>query len=76
MELWEGFPPTWRTELLSAFHTFVATFVGTILFSLQVTGEVSWTKEALVALLIAAIRAGFKAVSVYILSRVLPDPKN
>ena len=74
-ELWLGLPESWRTELASAFHTFVPVFLGSLLVSFEVTGEISWTNEFLLATLIAALRAGFKAVSVAIFSRVLPDPK-
>jgi hypothetical protein len=75
-ELWSGLPESWRTELMSAFHTFVPVFVGALLLSFQTTGDISWSKEAAVAVLAAALRAGFKAVSMSIFSRTLPDPKD
>ena len=74
-ELWTGLPATWRTELMSAFHTFIPAFVGALLISFEVTGGVSWTKEAILAVLLAAFRAGFKAVSMWFFSRTLPDTK-
>lgn len=74
-ELWLGLPETWRTELMSAFHTFVPAFVGALAISFQVTGDVSWTRDAVLAALLAAVRVGFKAVSMWFFSRVLPDPK-
>lgn len=74
-ELWLGLPETWRTELASAFHTFVPAFAGAILMSPMIVGTVSWTRDALLALVLSAIRAGFKAISVWFFSRALPDPK-
>lgn len=74
-ELWFYVPETYRKEIMSAIHTFIPAFVGSLIISFQVTGEVSWTRDAIIAIIFAAARAGFKSVSVYILSRVLPDPK-
>lgn len=81
-ELWLGLPETWRTEIASAFHTFVPVFVGTLylFFQTQAGSTVPWSKEtlaaAIVAGLTAALRAGFKALSVWFFSRYLPDPKD
>jgi len=79
-EAWLGLPETWRTELSSAFHTFVPAFVASLVLFFQTTESSAWTKETLLALIIAALaaaaRAGFKALSVWVFSRVLPDPKN
>ena len=75
-ELWTGLPESWRAELMSAFHTFVPVFVGSLLLSFEMTGGVSWTKEALIAIVATALRAGFKAVSMAVFSRTLPDPKD
>lgn len=78
-ELWTGLPESWRTELMSAFHTFVPSFVAVMVVFLQSAVDVSWTREtltaAIVATTLAALRAGFKAVSMWFLSRLLPDPK-
>lgn len=74
-EAWLGLPETWRTELMSAFHTFVPAFLGVLAVSFQTTGDVSWTRDAVIAVLLAALRAGFKAVSMWFFARVLPDPK-
>lgn len=78
-EVWLGLPETWRTELASAFHTFVPIFLLAMAGFLQNASEIEWTKEAVIALVIATVSAGlravFKAVSVYMFSRVLPDPK-
>lgn len=78
-ELWLGLPETWRTQLASAFHTFGATFLGVFgAFVLSAT-DLAWTRETLIAssfaAVVAAIRAGVKAVSIAFFSRVLPDPK-
>lgn len=79
-ELWLGIPETWRTELMSAFHTFVPAFIGTLAVSISLMEGLSWTRDTLIAAvgaaLLAALRAGFKAVSMWVLTRVLPDPKN
>lgn len=74
-ELWFYVPETWRKEIMSAIHTFLAVFAGTLLLSLQSTGDVSWTNEILLGLFVSALRAGVKAVSLAVLSRLLPDPK-
>ena len=72
---WFSLPDSWRVELASAFHTFAPAFVGAILLSPVVVGEVSITRDAVAALALTAVRAGFKAVSVWFFSRTLPDPK-
>lgn len=78
-ELWLGLPESWRTEAASAFHTFIPVFVSSLIVFIQTTDNVSWSKETLWATIVAAfltaLRAGFKAVSVWIMSRTLPDPK-
>ena len=78
-ELWLGLPETWRTELMSAFHTFIPAFVATMVVFLQSAVDTSWTTEtltaALIAAVLAALRSGFKAVSMWVLTRALPDPK-
>lgn len=79
MELWTGLPESWRTELMSAFHTFIPAFLGTLAVFMYSAFDTSWTKETLVAAVIgtvlAALRAGFKAASMAVLSRFLPDHK-
>jgi hypothetical protein len=78
-ELWLGLPETWRTQIASAWHTFGATFLGVFGAFVLSALEMPWTQEALyaaaTAAFIAAIRAGFKAVSIAFFSRTLPDPK-
>jgi hypothetical protein len=78
--LWLGIPETWRTEIASAFHTFVPVFMSTFYVFIETSTEsVSTSKEALaaafIAAFLAALRAGFKALSVWLFSRYLPDPK-
>ena len=79
-ELWLGLPETWRTEFASAFHTFIPVFFVTMAGFFQSAATVEWTKEALISLIVAtfaaALRAGFKALSVWFFSRLLPDPKD
>ena len=78
-ELWEGLPNTWRTELMSAFHTFIPAFALTLYTQIQLAQGVSWTKDTILAFTVAtglaALRSGFKAVSMWVLSRLLPDPR-
>lgn len=78
-ELWLGLPESWRTELASAWHTFIPAFIGSLVLFVQTQEGTEWTRETLwaagIAALAAALRAGFKALSVYVFSRVLPDPK-
>lgn len=80
-ELWLGLPETWRTEIASAWHTFIPVFFSTLYLFYETHSNtgVTWTKEtlaaAIIAGLLAGLRAGFKAVSVWFFSRYLPDPK-
>lgn len=71
-----GLPLIWRTHLVSAFHTFVPAFAAVMFVVFETTGEIMWTREALMALFISALRAGFKAVSMTVFARTLPDPKD
>jgi len=79
-ELWLGLPETWRTELASAFHTFVPAFVSTLALFIQAGQGMTWSRETVIAFIVgaflAAVRAGFKAVSVWFFARILPDPKD
>lgn len=79
-ELYLGLPETFRTELMSAFHTIIPVFFGTLAVFFQSASEIPWTKEAVIALIVAsltaAFRAVFKALSMWIFTRILPDPKN
>ena len=75
-EVWLGIPETWRTEAMSAFHTFVPVFVLSLITSIEVTDDAAWTWSVAAAILSAAARAGFKVLSMYFLTRLLPDPKN
>jgi len=78
--LWLGLPETWRTEIASAFHTFIPAFMATLYLFIQAQpANAEWTTDTLIALIVgafmAALRAGFKALSVWFFSRFLPDPK-
>jgi hypothetical protein len=57
-EMWLKLPLTYRKEIVSIIHTFLGVF-GSI-FVLGIA-EIPWTHEAIIALLIAGIRAGIKA---------------
>lgn len=78
-KLWLGLPETWRTQLASAFHTFGATFIAVFGAFVLSAWEMPWSRETLMAAafaaLVAAVRAGFKAVSIAFFSRTMPDPK-
>lgn len=75
-ELWLRIPETWRGEIISAFHTFVPAFVGSLALSFEVT-QGDWTKETLISLVLSglftALRAGFKAVSIRVFGKLLPN---
>jgi len=75
-EAWLGLPESWRTNLASAWHTFIPAFIGAILLSPLIVGDGSITLDAAAALVLTAVRAGFKAISVWFFSRTLPDPKD
>lgn len=66
--------------MMSAFHTFVPAFAATMVVFFQSAVDTTWTRETLtaatIAAVLAALRSGFKAVSMYIFSRTLPDPKD
>lgn len=79
-DLWLGLPETWRTQLASAFHTFVPAFVIAFAMSLFTAQDFSWSVFTLAGIISAAAdtgaRAGFKALSSWFFIRVLPDPKD
>ena len=58
--LWSKVPEAWRKEATSFAHTFIGTLVVTVGFQIN-AGQISWTKEALVALAVAALRSAWKA---------------
>lgn len=70
---WLSFPESWRVQLASAFHTFVPAFIGSVLISFQVTGGTRITTDIALSILLAATRAGFKAVSVWFFSTFSKD---
>lgn len=72
-QFWMSLPETWRTQIASAFHTFVPAFIGSVLISFQVTGSTEITTDVILSVILAATRAGFKAVSVWFFSRYTKD---
>lgn len=55
-----------KNELKSAVHTFISAFVVTVLPFIT---DMDWTKieqSALIAVVVSGVRAGIKAVSVYL----------
>lgn len=72
-QAWLGLPETWRTQLASAWHTFIPAFIGSLLISFQVTGGTNITADLVLSILLAATRAGFKAVSVWFFSLFVKD---
>lgn len=79
-ELWLGLPENWRTQLAGIWHTFIPAFFTSLLVSLEALEGTPVTKDILLAtasaIILAALRSGFKAVSVAFFVRVLPDPKD
>lgn len=61
-ELWLKVPAKWRTEATSISHTFVAAFATQIMFEIGTNGDIPASKEALIALIAAAIRSAWKAI--------------
>jgi hypothetical protein len=59
---WDSVPKSWKVELVSIVQTFIPAFIGALAISIELTGGVVWTKDALLAILLAAARSGFKAV--------------
>ena len=59
---WDKLPDSWKYEIRSGIHTFVAAALGEWAMS---GGGIPTTKEALAALLFAMLRAGVKAISVF-----------
>ena len=57
-ELWARLPLKLRKELVSFLHTFLGVFVSLVLSGIA---DAPWTKEAVIALLIAALRSAIKA---------------
>lgn len=76
MQALDGIPETWRSQLASAFHTFISDFLLSLGASMVVTGDVKFETGAIMAALLVAVRAGVKAVSLAFFSRTLPDPQN
>lgn len=68
-KLWDDVPYSWRVEIVSVIHTFVPAFIGALAISFEVTGDFSWTKEAVLAAVLAAGRSAFKATWIAIVRR-------
>ena len=73
-ERWKSLPESWRLEIQSAWHTFVAAFILTIGTQVM-AGDVQWTGDMMIAVLLAALRSGVKAVFVWIYSQVKAKPQ-
>lgn len=71
---WDRIPAGVKDHLISAFHTFVPAFVSTFVIFFQSQPDAPITGEAFVALVVAAFataaRAGFKALSLWMVSKV------
>lgn len=74
-ELYLGLPESWRTQIASAWHTFIPAFLGTFTAFLAASDTSLLEIGSISAAATMAYRAGFKALSVSLLSRALPDPK-
>lgn len=77
--VWVGLPESWRTQLASAWHTFLPAFGTSLFLSLEALKGQPIGSDVILAtasaILLSALRSGFKAVSVWFFSRVLRDPK-
>lgn len=67
--LWLRIPESWRKEITSLLHTFFSVFFLQILVQLSTTGGVPTSKDALVAIVVAAVRSAWKIVFDVILNR-------
>lgn len=65
---WNKLPESWKYEIRSGFHTFLAAALAEWAMS---GGGIPSSKEAIYALLFAMFRAGVKALSVLL----VPSPK-
>jgi hypothetical protein len=54
---WNLIPLKYRKEIISFLHTFLGVFAGVMMLGLA---EGAWTKEALIALIVSAIRSAIK----------------
>jgi hypothetical protein len=57
-EMWLRLPLNYRKEIVSFTHTFLGVFGSIVMLGIA---DAPWTSEALIALLIAGVRAGIKA---------------
>jgi len=69
-QLWDDVPYGWRVEIVSVIHTFVPAFIGALAISFEVTGDFSWTKEAFLAVVLAAGRSAFKATWIVVVKKL------
>ena len=69
-DLWAKVPLTWRDHLTSALTTFVSDFLLSLGMSFAATGDLSWESGAIGAMLLTAVRAGVKASSKALASRL------
>lgn len=61
---WDKLPDSWKYEIRSGFHTFIAAALGEWALS---GGGIPTSKEAGVALVFAMFRAGVKGVSILLI---------
>jgi len=74
-EAWFGLPETWRTRLISLVTTFIAGFLFSVGQAFMASDAVSLESITVWSTLLAATRAGVKAIMEIFVVQTLPDPK-
>jgi len=57
-EWWTKIPYEWRKEITSFSHTFIGTFIVVVGTDLS---NIAWSRDALIALAVSALRSAWKA---------------
>lgn len=68
--LWAKIPKFWQTEIISAWNTFVPSFVGAIIWQ-HLNGGIKLSTDAIGTLMLIAARSGFKSLSVWFWPQVI-----
>jgi hypothetical protein len=69
--LWLKIPATIRAEIRSVLITFISVFILTVALQLS-QNDIAFKADAIMALAIAAMRAGIKAVATLVVSFLTP----
>lgn len=68
--LWYRLPESWRYEIRSVIITFIAAFATVITVFFNSGSEISFSREALIALSLTALRAGIKAALTLVFAKL------